>query len=286
MTFQKLKQANWKWETIDFDLFSLLDDFMDSMAARAHEKNLELLCSVAQGTPAFLRGDPGRLRQVLNNLTGNAVKFTETGEILINASLIQDNEKKCLIRFVVSDTGIGIPEDKLGLLFDKFSQVDASTTRRYGGTGLGLAIAKQLVELMDGEIGVSRHEGDGSEFWFTAMFEKRNIAESELLPAPVDLHGIRILVVDDNATNREILTTQLTAWDMRADQSPNGLQALVELRNAVDAGDPYKLAVIDMQMPDMDGETLGRTIKKRSKAWANRHHHAHIFWHARRRQAF
>ncbi len=142
LDFSKIEAGKLKMENIDFNLLTLLDDFLDSMAPKAHEKNLELLCSVAQGTPTMLKGDPGRLRQVLNNLTGNAVKFTETGEILIKVSVIKDSGKECIIRFDVSDTGIGIPEDKLSLLFDKFSQVDASTTRRYGGTGLGLAIAK------------------------------------------------------------------------------------------------------------------------------------------------
>nr|WP_320193393.1 PAS domain S-box protein [uncultured Desulfobacter sp.] len=261
LDFSKIEAGKLDMETIDFDLLSQLDDFLDSMAPRAHEKDLELLCSVAQGTPTALRGDPGRLLQVLNNLTGNAIKFTETGEILIKVSVVKDNEKECRIRIVVSDTGIGIPEDKLALLFDKFSQVDASTTRRYGGTGLGLAIAKQLVELMDGDIGVTSHKGHGSRFWFTVKLEKRKDRESDQQPVPVDLQGLRILVVDDNATNRDILTTQLMAWGMRPEQSPNGPQALVELKKAFDAKDPYTLAAIDMQMPDMDGETLGRTIK-------------------------
>ncbi|MCG8551584.1 MAG: PAS domain S-box protein, partial [Desulfobacterales bacterium] len=265
LDFSKIEAGKLKMENIDFNLLTLLDDFLDSMAPKAHEKNLELLCSVAQGTPTMLKGDPGRLRQVLNNLTGNAVKFTETGEILIKVSVIKDNEKECIIRFDVSDTGIGIPEEKLSLLFDKFSQVDASTTRRYGGTGLGLAIAKQLVELMAGVIGVSSHERRGSKFWFTARLDKSRAAKSGQPPVPVDLHGVRILVVDDNATNRDLLTTQLMTWGMRPDQSPSGPQALARMKNAVDADDPYKLAVIDMQMPDMDGATLGRTIKEDPK---------------------
>ncbi|WP_321491352.1 PAS domain S-box protein [uncultured Desulfobacter sp.] len=262
LDFSKIEAGKLEMETIEFDLFSLLDDFMDSMAARAHDKNLELLCSVDPGTPSRLQGDPGRLRQVLNNLTGNAIKFTETGEVVIKVSVIEEDPDECLVRFAVMDTGIGIPADKLSLLFDKFSQVDASTTRRYGGTGLGLAISKQLAELMNGEIGVSSREGHGSEFWFTSRFKKFKGAQSLRPPVPVDLQGIRVLIVDDNATNREILTTQLSAWGMRPHESSNGPQALVELKKAADVNDPYKIAVIDMQMPDMDGKTLGRAIKK------------------------
>jgi PAS domain S-box-containing protein len=261
LDFSKIEAGKLEMETIDFDLFSLLDDFLDSIAPRAHEKNLELLCSIAPETPSLLKGDPGRLRQVLTNLAGNAVKFTETGEILIKVSVVKDNETACLIRFVVKDTGIGIPENKTAILFDKFSQADASTTRKYGGSGLGLAITKQLVELMAGEIEVSSQEGHGSEFGFTAWFEKRKVPESDQPPMPVDLKGLRILVVDDNTTNRDILTTQLKAWGMRPDESSNGHQALDTLKKAFNGGDPYKIAVIDMQMPEMDGETLGRTIK-------------------------
>ena len=261
LDFSKIEAGKLEMETIDFDLFSLLDDFMDIMAPRAHEKNLELLCSIVPGTPALLKGDPGRLRQILTNLAGNAVKFTQTGEILIKVSVVKDDETTSLIRFVVKDTGIGIPEDKIAMLFDKFSQVDASTTRKYGGSGLGLAIAKQLVELMAGEIHVSSQEGQGSEFQFTARFEKRKDTGSDQPPVPMDLQGQRILVVDDNTTNREILTTQLRAWGMRPDESSNAPEALDQLKKAFDENDPYKIAVIDMQMPDMDGETLGRLIK-------------------------
>nr|WP_321404658.1 PAS domain S-box protein [uncultured Desulfobacter sp.] len=262
LDFSKIEAGKLEMETIEFDLFSLLDDFLDSMFPRVHEKNLELLCSIAPGTPAMLKGDPGRLRQILTNLAGNAVKFTQTGEILIKVSVVKDDETTCLIRFVVKDTGIGIPENKIAMLFDKFSQVDASTTRKYGGSGLGLAIAKQLVELMAGEINVFSQEGQGSEFQFTARFEKRKVTTgSDQPPVPVDLHGLRILVVDDNTTNREILTTQLKAWGMRPDESPNGPHALDQLEKAFNENDPYKITVIDMQMPEMDGETLGRAIK-------------------------
>jgi PAS domain S-box-containing protein len=261
LDFSKIEAGKLEIEDIDFDLLSLLDDFTDSMAIRAHDKKLELLCKVTPEMPTLLQGDPGRLRQVLNNLTGNAIKFTEHGEILINVSLLEDNEDDCLVRFTVSDTGIGIPEDKQDLLFDKFSQVDASTTRRYGGTGLGLAISKQLTELMGGDIGVSSQLGQGSEFWFTIELKKQKDMHPERLPSSADLRGIRALIVDDNATNREILVTRLISWGMEPTEASNGHAALEILHEAFEAGDPYQLAIIDMQMPDMDGKSLGQAIK-------------------------
>ena len=174
---------------------------------------------------------------------------------------MEENENDVLLRFSVRDTGIGIPANKLNLLFDKFSQVDASTTRQYGGTGLGLAISKQLVELMGGEAGVSSQEGKGSEFWFTARLGKQaKGAQAENIP-PADLRGVRVLIVDDNSTNREILTTRLESWGMRPSEAQDGPGALQFLYRALEENDPFRIAVIDLQMPGMDGETLGRTIK-------------------------
>ena len=228
---------------------------------RAHEKGLELLCSADPAVPTLLRGDPGRLRQILTNLAGNAVKFTHAGEVAVRVSLEEERETECLLRFSVRDTGIGIPEDKIGLLFDKFSQVDASTTRKYGGTGLGLAISKQLAELMGGEVGVESEEGKGSEFWFTARLGKQpEGAQAESRP-PADLRGVRVLIVDDNATSREILTTRMTSWGMRPSEAQDGPGALQALYRALEENDPFRVAVIDMQMPGMDGEALGRAIK-------------------------
>jgi signal transduction histidine kinase/CheY-like chemotaxis protein/HPt (histidine-containing phosphotransfer) domain-containing protein len=265
LDFSKIEAKKLDLETLDFDLSSLLDDFAATLAMRAHEKGLELLCAADLDVPTLLRGDPGRLRQILTNLTGNAVKFCPAGEVAIRVSLGKDDgaggDETVLLRFSVRDTGIGIPKDKIGLIFDKFSQVDASTTRQYGGTGLGLAISRQLAELMNGEAGVNSEEGKGSEFWFTARFGKQTgITHAENIPS-ADLSGVRVLIVDDNATNREILTTRLVSWSMRTTETQDGPGALNALYQALDEKDPFMIAVIDMQMPGMDGETLGRTIQ-------------------------
>ena len=273
LDFSKIEAKKLDLETLDFDLSSLLDDFASTLAMRAHEKGLELLCSADMDVPSLLRGDPGRLRQILTNLTGNAVKFTPTGEVVIRVSLEEDEGvgyrvqgagemETVLLRFSVRDTGIGIPKDKISLLFDKFSQMDASTTRQYGGTGLGLAISKQLAELMGGEAGACSEEGNGSEFWFTARLGKQDVGAYSESIRPADLCNVRVLIVDDNATNRELLTTRLTSWGMRPTEAMDGPGALQTLNKALDDNDPFRIAVIDMQMPGMDGETLGRIIQK------------------------
>ena len=261
LDYSKIEAGKLDMETLDFDLSNLLDDFAATLAVRTQEKGIELLCAANPEVPTQLRGDPGRLRQILANLAGNAVKFTQAGEVALRVSLVEDRENDVLLRFSVRDTGIGIPKDKIGLLFAKFSQVDTSTTRRYGGTGLGLAISKQLAEMMGGEVGVSTEADKGSEFWFTVRLGKQaQGAQAESRP-PADLRDVRALIVDDNATNREILTTRMTSWGMRpseVEDGPGGLQALYR---ALDEHDPFRIAVIDMQMPGMDGEVLGRTIK-------------------------
>ncbi|MHB8910843.1 MAG: response regulator [Syntrophales bacterium] len=261
LDFSKIEAKKLDLEVLDFDLSNLLDDFVTTLAMRAHEKGLELLCAADLEVPTLLRGDPGRLRQILTNLTSNAVKFTPAGEVAVRVSLVEEDGNDVLLRFSVRDTGIGIPKDKIGLLFDKFSQVDASTTREYGGTGLGLAISKQLVELMGGNIGVESKVGMGSEFWFSVRLGKQpEEAQAEGRPS-ADLYNVRALIVDDNRTNREILTRRLTSWGMRPTEAEGGPAALQALSRAVEENDPYLIAVIDMQMPGMDGATLGRTIK-------------------------
>jgi PAS domain S-box-containing protein len=260
LDFSKIEAGSVELETLDFDLRALLDDFASMPAVRAHAKGLEFICAVAPDVPAYLCGDPGRLRQVLLNLTGNAVKFTERGEISVRVALIEETGTDAIVRFSVKDTGIGIAAVQHELLFQKFTQADASTTRRYGGTGLGLAISKRLVELMGGEIGIVSEQGRGSEFWFTVRLAKQAEAERLLVPAP-EIRGTHILVVDDNATNREVLSAQLRAWGVRPEEANDGPSALLALARARDTGDPFAAAIIDMQMPDMDGADVARVIK-------------------------
>ena len=260
LDFSKIEAGKLDMETLDFDLRGLMDDLAAMLAPRADEKGLEFICATAQDIPMALRGDPGRLRQILFNLAGNAVKFTERGEIAMRATLVDEDDEAVVVRFSVRDTGPGIPVEKQELLFRKFTQVDASTTRQHGGTGLGLAISKQLAELMGGEIGVISKPGEGAEFWFTANFAKqaqRGIPGS----VPAGIAGAHILIVDDNATNREVLVAQLQFWGARVTETPNGPSALHALRRAREAGDAFQLAVLDMQMPGMDGIALARAIK-------------------------
>ncbi len=259
LDFSKIEAGMLEMEILDFDLLFLLEDFAEIMALKAFEKGLEFICAATPGVPSLLRGDPGRLRQILTNLAGNAIKFTSEGEVAIRTSLESETEDEALIRISVYDTGLGIPENKRNILFEQFTQVDTSTTRRFGGTGLGLAISKQLVELMGGNIGVESEEGKGSKFWFTVRFSKQPIRKRKMLP-PADVAGSRILIVDDNATNREILLVQLDAWDIRTEEAEEGETALRLLREAVETEDPFQAAIIDMQMPGMDGETLGKLI--------------------------
>ncbi|MCX8063627.1 MAG: response regulator [Candidatus Hydrogenedentes bacterium] len=260
LDFSKIEARKLDLEEIDFDLISLLEDFSQTMAVKASEKHLEFTIIPKDNIPTLLKGDPGRLRQILTNLVGNAIKFTNEGEVKVTVECLNETEDEAILKFTVKDTGIGIPNDKLDKLFQKFSQVDASTTRKYGGTGLGLAISKELTELMGGSIGVESEYGKGSVFWFTVKLKKQKEVTPQKLFLSETLQNIRILIVDDNESSREILRTRLKSWGARPDEAKNALIALKKLREAKEIGDPYVLAIIDMQMPEVDGETLGRII--------------------------
>jgi len=263
LDFSKIEAGKLDLEIIDFDLRTCLEEIGDLLAQKAQEKGLELAILVHGDVPTRVKGDPGRLRQVIVNLVNNAVKFTETGEVLVRVSLAKLNETHQTVRFDVKDTGIGIPEERKGILFQPFSQVDVSTTRKYGGTGLGLAISRQLVEAMGGRIQAESEEGKGSTFSFTALFEKQP-EDRELLEAvqAVDIQGLRILIVDDNATNRLVFREQFKVWGCVTEEAHDGFEALEMLRAAFQAGKPYPIALLDFQMPGMDGEELARKIKE------------------------
>jgi PAS domain S-box-containing protein len=266
LDFSKVEAGRLDLEVVDFDLRRSVRDVLGSFAETAQAKNLELACLIHHDVPSGLRGDPGRLRQVLTNLVGNAVKFTEEGEVVLRVNQVEGGaESHALLRFEISDTGIGISADLQPRLFQSFVQADGSTTRRYGGTGLGLAISKRLVGLMGGSIGVESQAGKGSTFWFTARFE-RQPGEAVMAPGPATrLAGRRVLVVDDNATNRQILRQQLSHWGLRVSTVEDGPRALHALSAATASDAPFDLAVLDFKMPDMDGLSLARAIKTDDK---------------------
>ena len=258
LDFSKIEAGKLDLEIIDFDLRETIDNVMDLLAAQAHSKGLELAAYIPPEVPTSLRGDPGRIRQIVNNLVGNAVKFTSQGEVVVKVSIVSGSDKQVMLRFEVRDTGIGIELDAQKRLFEAFNQADSSTTRKYGGTGLGLAISKRLVELMGGQIGVHSVPGQGSTFWFVAQFE---VPQATTKPATKDMRGLHVLIVDDNATNREILSHYCHLWKLRSECAASGEEALRLLRfTATD--DPFELAILDMQMPKMDGLMLARKIKE------------------------
>ena len=262
LDFSKIEARKLELEMLDFELRMTLEDVAELLAVKAREKGLEVVCLADPELPALLRGDPGRLRQVLLNLGGNAVKFTRQGGVMIRASVAAEDEQRVTVRFAVTDTGIGIPRDRQGALFSPFTQVDGSTTRKYGGTGLGLAISRQLAELMGGAVGLESEENQGSTFWFTAVLEKPPAGQLAA-PAPLgDLAGVRVLVVDDLDTNALLVTTLLKGWGCRFATAADGEAALDRLREAVREGDPYGAALLDKLMPGMDGVELGRRIKE------------------------
>ena len=261
LDFSKIEAGRIDLEVVDFDLRRAVREILGSFAEAAQARGVELLCLIRHGVPSALRGDPGRLRQVLMNLVGNAVKFTEKGEVVLRVTLEKSADDEAVVRFEVRDTGIGIDPKLRPQLFESFVQADGSTTRRYGGTGLGLAISSRLVQLMGGDIDVESRVGHGSVFWFTVRFDRQPLDASAHSTPPTRLAGRRVLVVDDNATNRQILRQQLGHWGLRVTAVESGREALVALRKGAASGKRYDLAILDMKMPGMDGLRLAREIK-------------------------
>lgn len=260
LDFSRIESGKLMLELVDFKLRETVEDVVELLADPAQQKGIELVCHIPNDLTNNLRGDAGRLRQVLTNIIGNAVKFTNEGEVLVRVSNISDSSSRIQFKFEVIDTGTGISPEMQSRIFDSFSQADTSTTRRYGGTGLGLTISKELVTLMGGVISVDSIPGKGSRFQFTVEFEPQNHAVDARDESTSLIQGVRILSVDDNETNRSILDYQLTAWGISNNCASDGAQALQMLHQAVEEGRPFSAAILDMHMPNMDGLELARTI--------------------------
>jgi len=262
LDLSKVESGHVTLEILDFDLGEVLDKTLEIMAIRAHEKGLELALRIAPDVPKALIGDPARLRQVLINLIGNAIKFTEKGEVIVRIECDPDDATPGALKFAVCDTGIGIPEEARELIFAPYSQVDTSTTRKFGGTGLGLTISWRVVELMQGRIWTEGSVGTGSTFYFTARFAISDRPPLAVAWRPPHLGGVNALIIDDNATHRLILSEMLSRWGAVVTEAGGGEQGLAELRRAREAGAPYSLVLLDRRMPNVDGFDVAETLHR------------------------
>ena len=261
LDFSKIEAGKFDLEEIPFDLRVTIEDIAGSFAYRAEQKGLDFISFLAPDVPSRLIGDPVRLRQIMVNLIGNALKFTRAGALYVKGELVEKIEDRVKIRFSVKDTGIGIPDDRHATIFESFTQADGSTTRNYGGTGLGTTISKQLAEMMGGEIGLESEMGKGSTFWFTALFGEQE--EKKQIPAAIDLdlNNLKVLIVDDNQTNRFVLMEYLKSWGCLPVEAVDGKEALIVFRDAVSSESPFDLILTDFQMPEMSGFDLVKEIK-------------------------
>ncbi|MCP4639821.1 MAG: response regulator [bacterium] len=261
LDFSKIEAGRLDLETLDFDLRTVVEEVADLFAVKASEKQIELAFLIDPDVPSLVRGDPGRLRQVLSNLVGNAVKFTHQGEVVIRAYLDAEGEADTVVRFEVTDTGIGIAKDAQKNLFQSFSQAEAHVAREYGGTGLGLAISKQLVEMMGGTISLDSDLGTGATFRFTVALQRQKPGREAPAAVSADVEGKHVLIVDDHATNRLVLRLPLEQWQCRVEEAVDAEEGWRAVRRAHEKGDSFDVILLDMQLPGMDGEALGRRIK-------------------------
>ncbi|MFQ5412286.1 MAG: response regulator, partial [Phycisphaerae bacterium] len=261
LDFSKIEAGRIELEETEFDLYEKTENAAVALAPRAEEKHLELICSLDPRVPRQVRGDPTRLQQILTNLINNAIKFTEKGRIVVRGTLDQILETDAVLRFTVSDTGIGIAADRTAGLFQSFSQADSSTTRKYGGTGLGLAIARQFVELMNGQIGVESELGKGSTFWFTIRLGMHANRPPSTCPLPDPVRRMRILLADGNESHRRAIGDQLAGFGLESVPASDAASALTTLREARAGGKPFTMAILDVDLPGQGGEGLGRAVK-------------------------
>ncbi len=262
LDFSKMEAGKLELEVLDFDLRTIIGEISDPLAMRTQEKGVEFISNIDPQVPCLLQGDPVRLRQIINNLAGNAIKFTEKGEVGIYVSLEKEDDTSVCLRFNVVDSGIGIPRDRIGSLFQEFTQVDASTTRKYGGTGLGLAISKRLSNIMNGQVGVESESGKGSTFWFTAVLGKQPVDRATVSESVLGLNNKRILIVDGNASSRRALTALMHSWPCRCSEASRAETAGERLRTAKTDGDSFDIVILDMHLPGMGGQAFGEMIKE------------------------